>query len=183
MLIAAWRGREAPAFELIDATVRDPAAIGATSIAATYATSVLQNGLGRHEAALDAARRLFEHEQVGHAPFVVPELAEAASRTGDVASLRAALDWLSERTRVTRSEWALGMEARVRALLSEGEAADCLYRESIERLSRTPIRVEVRARPPALRRVVASREQASRRAPAAANCPRDVRVDGDRGIR
>ena len=73
----------------------------------------------------------------------MPELAEAASRTGDVALLRTALAWLSERTRVTASEWALGIEARVRALLSEGEAAESLYRESIERLDRTPVRVEL----------------------------------------
>jgi ATP/maltotriose-dependent transcriptional regulator MalT len=73
----------------------------------------------------------------------VPELAEAASRTGDVASVTAALEWLSERTRVTPTEWALGIEARIRALLSEGEAADSLYRESIDRLGRTRVRVEL----------------------------------------
>ena len=69
--------------------------------------------------------------------------AEAASRTGDTALVRAALEWLSERTRVTPTEWALGIEARVRALLSGGEAADRLYRESISRLGRTRIRVEL----------------------------------------
>jgi ATP/maltotriose-dependent transcriptional regulator MalT len=76
----------------------------------------------------------------------VAELAEAASRTGDDAQVRAALDWLSERTkgtRVTPSEWALGIQARVRALLSEGDAADNLYRESIDRLGRTRVRVEL----------------------------------------
>ena len=68
---------------------------------------------------------------------VVPELAEAASRTGDTPVVEAALEWLSERARVTPTEWALGIEARVRALLSEGDAADRLYRESIGRLGRT----------------------------------------------
>lgn len=71
-----------------------------------------------------------------------PELVEAAARTGDVALVRAALVWMSERTRVTPTEWALGIEARVRALLSEGDGAERLYRESIERLGRTRIRVE-----------------------------------------
>ena len=52
--------------------------------------------------------------------MTTPELAEAASRTGDVALVRAALQWLSERTRAAPTEWALGIEARVRALLSEG---------------------------------------------------------------
>jgi hypothetical protein len=53
------------------------------------------------------------------------------------------VEWLSERTRATPSDWALGVEARVRALLSEGETADRLYRESIERLGRTRVRVEL----------------------------------------
>src|SRR5712691_6264296 len=54
------------------------------------------NGLGRHDAARDAAWRAFERDQLGYGPLVVPELAEAASRTGDVAALRAAREWLSE---------------------------------------------------------------------------------------
>jgi DNA-binding CsgD family transcriptional regulator len=57
--------------------------------------------------------------------------------------VRAALDWLSERTRVTKTDWLLGMEARVRALLSEGDAAEGLYRDSISLLSRTLVRAEV----------------------------------------
>jgi ATP/maltotriose-dependent transcriptional regulator MalT len=117
--------------------------LGTSVTFANYARSVLYNGLGRHDVARDAAWELFERDQVGVGPFVVPELAEAASRTGDVALVRAALEWLSERTRVTPSEWALGIEARVRALLSEGEVADTLYRESIERLGRTRVRVEL----------------------------------------
>jgi DNA-binding CsgD family transcriptional regulator len=143
--LAAWRGREAPASELIEATLQRAAASGLRGLdnLATYASSVLYNGLGRHDAARDAAWRAFERDQVGYGPTVVPELAEAASRTGDVASLKAALEWLSERTRVTRSEWALGIEARLRALLSEGEVADTLYRESIAHLGRTRVRVEL----------------------------------------
>jgi DNA-binding CsgD family transcriptional regulator len=73
----------------------------------------------------------------------VPELAEAASRTGDTVLVRDALDWLSERTRVTSSEWARGIEARVRALLSRGGVAERGYRESIDRLGRTRVRVEL----------------------------------------
>jgi DNA-binding CsgD family transcriptional regulator len=73
----------------------------------------------------------------------VPELAEAAARTGDVALVRIVLEWLSERTRVSPTQWALGMEARVRALLSEGEAAGSYYQESIDRLGRTRIRAEL----------------------------------------
>ena len=80
---------------------------------------------------------------VGLEPLVVPELIEAASKTGDVALLRTALEWLSERTRATPTEWVLGIEARVRALLAEGDVAERLHRESIERLGRTRVRVEL----------------------------------------
>jgi len=73
----------------------------------------------------------------------VPELAEAAARTGDTELVRTALDWLAERTRVTPTNWALGIEAQVRALLSEGEDAESHYRESIERLSRTRVRAQL----------------------------------------
>src|SRR5262249_48745874 len=104
---------------------------------------VLNSGLGRHDAAREAASRAFERDQVGLGPLVVPELAEAASRTGDVALLGTALEWLSERTRVTQTDWALGIEARVRALLSDGEAAERFYGEAIDRLGGTRVRVEL----------------------------------------
>ncbi len=145
MILAAWRGREAPAAELIEATARDATARGLGRVVdiAAYASAVLYNGLGRYDAALDAARRSFEHDQLGYGPFVVPELAEAASRTGDLALVRAALEWLSDYSRVKPTEWALGMEASVRALLSDGQAADRLYRESISHLGRTRNRAEL----------------------------------------
>ena len=148
MTLAAWRGREPAASELIEATSRAATArgVGRMVNAATSASSVLANGLGRHDAARDAAWRAFERDQLGFGPFVVPELAEAASRSGDEAKVRAVLDWLSERTEgtwATPSEWALGIQARVRALLSEGDAADRLYRESIAHLGRTLVRVEL----------------------------------------
>ncbi|HXB48759.1 MAG TPA: AAA family ATPase [Streptosporangiaceae bacterium] len=143
--LAAWRGREARAAELIDATRQGATERGQGRLVtlADCASALLCNGLGRHDAALDAARRAFECDQLGFAAFVVPELAEAASRTGDLALVEAALDWLSERTRVTPADWALGTEARVRALLSDGQDADGLYRESICRLDRTSVRAEL----------------------------------------
>jgi DNA-binding CsgD family transcriptional regulator len=148
MTLAAWRGREAPASKLIEVASREATArgVGRMVNAATSASSVLHNGLGRHDAARDDAWRAFERDQLGFGPFVVAELAEAASRTGDQAHVRAALDWLSERTegtRVTPSEWALGIQARVRALLSDGETAENLYRASIAHLGRTRVRVQL----------------------------------------
>jgi DNA-binding CsgD family transcriptional regulator len=145
MSLVAWRGEEAHWSELIDASLQDSRAggLGAMANFADCASSVLYNGLGRHDAARDAAQRAFEHDQLGLGPFVVPELAEAASRTGDVALVQATLDWLSERTRATPAEWALGIEARIRAFLSDGALAEGLYRESMQRLGRTRVRVEV----------------------------------------
>jgi DNA-binding CsgD family transcriptional regulator len=143
MILAAWRGQEAEASELIEAILEEAATGGLGVIAATYARSVLYNGLGRHDAARDDAWRAFQRDPVGFDTWIVPELAEAASRSADTALVEAALEWLSERATVTPGEWVLGIEARVRALLSDGEAADGLYRESIDRLSRTGVRVEL----------------------------------------
>jgi len=141
MILAAWRGDEPQASELIQATSEEAAAARWTSN--NYARSVLYNGLGRHDAARDAAWEAFEPDPVGYGSLLVPELAEAASRTADRALLESALDWLSERTRAIESEWASGIEARVRALLSEGEVAESLYRESITHLAATRVRLEL----------------------------------------
>jgi DNA-binding CsgD family transcriptional regulator len=141
MILAALRGQEARASEMIEATAEVAAAHRWMSNA--YARSVLYNGLGRHDAARDAAREVLEHDLVGHGPFLVPELAEAASRTGDTALVESALRWLSGRTRVVRSEWVLGVEARVGALLSEGEAAERLYRDSIAYLCGDRVRLDL----------------------------------------
>jgi DNA-binding CsgD family transcriptional regulator len=145
MLLAAWQGLEQEASELIRATVQIATEGGAGVLAglADWASAVLDNGLGRYEAARDAAQRAFGRDQLGFGPLVVPELAEAAARTGDVALVQAALDWLSERTLVTPTEWVLGIEARVRALLGDGQVADGFYRDSIERLSRTGVRSQL----------------------------------------
>ena len=80
MALAAWRGQEAPASALIEATVQEATARGQGRLVtfANYARSVLGNGLGRHEAARDAAWRAFERDPLGYGPFIVPELAEAA---------------------------------------------------------------------------------------------------------
>jgi DNA-binding CsgD family transcriptional regulator len=145
MWLAAWRGQEVRASELIETASQEATAhgLGLFVAATAFASSVLNNGLGRHDVARDAARRIFEYDYLGFGYFVVPELAEAASRTGDVASLESVLEWLSERTRVSPTDWVLGIEARVLALLSEGEVADDLYRESIVHLGRTRVRVEL----------------------------------------
>ncbi len=141
MILAAWRGQESQASELIEATSEEAATRRWTSN--KYARSVLYNGLGRHEAARDAAWEALQPDPIGYGSLLMPELAEAASRTGDRALLESALEWLSERTRVISSEWASGIETRVRALLSAGEAAESLYRQSIAHLTGTRVRLEL----------------------------------------
>jgi DNA-binding CsgD family transcriptional regulator len=141
MILAAWRGHEARASELIEASSEEAATRRWTSN--NYARSVLYNGLGRYDAARDAAWEAFRPDPIGYGSFLVGELAEAAARTGDRALLESAQDWLAERTGVISSEWAIGIEARVRALLSEGEVAERLYRESIAHLTATRVRLEL----------------------------------------
>ena len=141
MILAAWRGQESQASQLIEASFEEAARRGWTSN--DYARCVLYNGLGRHEEARDAAWKAMEPDPIGYGTLLVPELAEAAARTGDRARLEFAFEWLSERTGVISSGWLTGIGARVRALLSEGEAAEALYRESIAHLSPTRVRLEL----------------------------------------
>jgi DNA-binding CsgD family transcriptional regulator len=141
MILAALRGDEEEGSELINATSEEAAARRWTSN--NYARAVLYNGLGRHDAARDAAWEAFLPDPIGYGSLLVPEVAEAASRTGDSALLERSCEWLSERTRALNSAWASGIDARVRALRSEGDAADNLYRESIRHLSGTRLRLEL----------------------------------------
>jgi DNA-binding CsgD family transcriptional regulator len=142
--LAAWRGVQRPALERVEAAIRDAADRGEkTSITgAEYAAAILYNGLGRHEAALGAAQRACEHHPAKAYPRALSEMVEAAARSGEREIAVRALGQLEDGTTVSGTEWALGVEARARALISEADAADALYREAIERLGRTGIRGE-----------------------------------------
>jgi DNA-binding CsgD family transcriptional regulator len=104
---------------------------------------VLYNGLGRHDASAAAAGRAAQHDDIGLYGWALHEQIEAGVRCGDRELAAGALDRLAERTQVSRTDWALGVEARSRALLSDGERAEALYREAIERLGRTRIAVHL----------------------------------------
>jgi DNA-binding CsgD family transcriptional regulator len=145
VLLAVWGGEESRATELLEATRRDARARGMGRFVSslTYLESVLRNSLGQYEAAREAAQQAFDRDELGFGTAIVPELAEAASRTGDAALLTTALDWVADRARVTPTDWARGMEARVRALASSGEAAEELYGQALEYLGRTRMRIEV----------------------------------------
>jgi len=145
-LLAAWRGREAEASNLIEAITKEVVARG-EGIGLTithWASAVLYNGLGRYEEALTAAERASEHpEDLGFSNWGLVEAIVAGVRSGKRERAADAFQRLSELTRASGTDWALGIEARSRALLSEGEVAERLYREAIDRLGRTRIRVEL----------------------------------------
>jgi DNA-binding CsgD family transcriptional regulator len=145
LLLAAWRGDEALAVPMIDARVRDATARGEGRAIgpAMYATAVLYNGLGRYDAALAGAERACEYEDLVFFGYSLVELVEAGARIGARAVAADALRRLEERTQASGTDWALGLQARSRALLSDGEAADALYREAVERLARTRINVHL----------------------------------------
>jgi DNA-binding CsgD family transcriptional regulator len=141
LVLAAWRGGEPEAAELIDASAAEATRRRWTSNG--YARAVLYNGLGRYEEARDVAWAAMKPDPIGYGTFLIPELAEAASRSADKDRLDYAVGWLDERTDVIESAWADGVAARVRALASEGEEAESLYRRSIERLSGTRLQPEL----------------------------------------
>jgi DNA-binding CsgD family transcriptional regulator len=146
LVVAAWQGRETEAFELIETTKREVAALyeGLALIAAHWASAALSNSLGRYDAALAEAEEATKHpEALAFYNFGLVELIEAAARSGVPQRAAEALERLAVRTRASGTDWALGVEARSRALLGDGEVAESLYRESIERLSRTLVRVEL----------------------------------------
>jgi DNA-binding CsgD family transcriptional regulator len=146
MGLAAWQGRAQHAVPLIEAGMSEAVArgegIGAT--VAQWTSALLFNGLGRYEDALVAARQASERPQeLAAANWGLTELIEAATRTGATEDAAEALRQLSEMTRASGTDWALGVESRSRALLSGGDAAERLYREAIERLARTRTTAEL----------------------------------------
>jgi DNA-binding CsgD family transcriptional regulator len=142
--IAAWRGREAEAIELIQANMDGVTSRGeGRGVTSQYSAALLYNGLGHYDRALAAAERVCEYDDIGVLGWSLAELIEAAVRSGQPAPATDALQRLSETTRASGTDWALGIEARSRALLSEGETAERLYREAIERLGRTRMRPAV----------------------------------------
>ncbi len=146
MLLASLRGDQAEVSPLIEATIAE-AAVGGQGIAVTYAhwaAAILYNGLGRHEEARAAAQQASQDKPALYmAMWALPELIEAAVRTGDTHTAADALARLAETTQAGGTDFGLGIEARSRALVSEGEAAVGCYREAIDRLGRTQLRPEL----------------------------------------
>jgi DNA-binding CsgD family transcriptional regulator len=143
--LAVWRGREAEADGLIAATLEDVASRGeGMGIGIShYATALLNNSLGHYAKAADAAELACEHDDLGVVSWALTELVEASSRSARIETAERALERLSQTTQAAGTDWALGIEARSRALVSRDHAAESLYREAIDRLGRTRVRVEL----------------------------------------
>ena len=140
------QGREAEASALIDATVTMAEGVGAGLAVrvAQWAAAVLYNGLARYDKALAAAREVTATDTDPYSSmWCLPELVEAAERTGETDLARQALDRLAEVTLPAGTDFAIGILARSRALLSDGAKAEALYNEAVERLGRTQLRPEL----------------------------------------
>jgi DNA-binding CsgD family transcriptional regulator len=147
MLHAALRGREAEARARID-TALDHARSGGEGLAvqwANWSTAVLHNGLGRYDEALAAARVAGDENQPGHfvTIWALPELIEAATRTGRPELCAGAVERFAASATVTGTDWGLGVLARCRALLATDDEAEPHYREAVDRLSGTRLRPEL----------------------------------------
>src|SRR5690348_17641527 len=142
--IAAWRGHEAEAAELIQANLDAVTSRGeGRGVTSGYSAALLYNGLGHYDKALAAAELVCQYDDIGVLGWSLTELIEAAVRSSQPARASDALQRLTETTRASGTDWALGTEARSRALLSDGETAENCYREAIERLGRTRMRPAV----------------------------------------
>jgi DNA-binding CsgD family transcriptional regulator len=143
--LAALRGRETESSALTEASGKELVlrgeGIGVTVTAWTHA--VLYNGLGRYDKAFAAAQRACEYPTDVTATWGAVELIEAAARAGKPEAAAGAHQRLLRAARASGTDWALGVEARSRALLSEAAGAERLYGEAIERLGRTRIRAEL----------------------------------------
>ena len=141
VLLAAWRGDRDKTYQLRAAIIPDATARGEGFAveAAEWAAATLHVGKGEYADAVTAAQRAYDPDGLGFNVWVLPELIEAAARNGDFAIARTAFEQLAERSSLSNTEWARGIEARSRALLTDGQDAEDLYREAIEQLGRSRV--------------------------------------------
>jgi DNA-binding CsgD family transcriptional regulator len=141
VLLAAWRGDREATYELRAPAIQQGTSRGegvAIEIA-EWAAAVLHNGLGEYADAAAAAQRAYDHDVLGFGGWVLPELIEAAVRSGDRAAAEVAFSRLAERSSASARQWARGIEAAMHALLSHGAEAEGFHLEAIEQLSRSRV--------------------------------------------
>ena len=144
-LLAGCRGDEARGLGQIEASEASASARneGVVLTFGEHARALLYNGLGQHSAALAPAQSASARDEPMVSVWALPELVEAASRCGKGELAADAVEHLAERTRAAGTDLALGIEARARALVSEGALAEELYREAVDRLGRCRLVLEL----------------------------------------
>jgi DNA-binding CsgD family transcriptional regulator/tetratricopeptide (TPR) repeat protein len=137
--LAAWRGEVSTVLSLAEVMTSGARARGegCAITAADHGTAILYNGVGQYELALDAAQKAAAADDIVTSSWALYELVEAASRCGEQKVARVAVDRLSERASASGTHWARGTVARSCALVEHGEAAEELYRQSIDFLGRS----------------------------------------------
>jgi DNA-binding CsgD family transcriptional regulator len=145
VLVAAWLGDRTELAKRSQVALADATARGEGLIitGVHLALAIDANARGDYHAALTAARSAAVPGELGYACLALPELIEAASRAGEQESMHAAMTRLSAIAEAAQTDWALGVAARSRALLSSHDAAESHYREAIERLGRSLGAVEL----------------------------------------
>jgi DNA-binding CsgD family transcriptional regulator len=145
VLLAGCRGDEAEAAALFETS--EAAAVergeGVVLTFGEHARALLHNGLGQHAAALAPAQRASDRDELMLSVWSLPELVEAAARSGRTEVATDAVERFAERAGAAGTDLALGVEARVRALVSEGTPAEELHREAVDRLGRCRIALEL----------------------------------------
>ncbi|MFI1290882.1 ATP-binding protein [Streptomyces sp. NPDC020792] len=145
LVVEPFRGRESTTRHAIETVTHDRLLRGEGKVttATQWATAVLCNGLGRYDEAYVAAERGCENPlELGLSLQSRVELVEAAVRLGRTERAAEAVRTIDEMAQVSGTPWALGTSAATRALVSEGEAADVLHREAIERLDTAETRMD-----------------------------------------
>jgi DNA-binding CsgD family transcriptional regulator len=145
IFLAGLRGDELRLARLTESAVAAAGAgdQGAADTYAQWVAAMLYNGFGRYADALAAADRALEGAHLYVSMWALPEVVEAAARTGNPQVAIDALESLAQTSQAAGTEWGLGVEARSRALVTEGESAEACYREAVDRLGRTSLRPEL----------------------------------------
>jgi DNA-binding CsgD family transcriptional regulator len=143
LLLAAYRGDEVETSRLVG-ILEVVAAAGGEGLILTvceYATAILRNSLGQYEAALGVAQRASVEDDLSVSSWALPELVEAAVRTGEADIALDGVERLAERTRAADTDLARGLELRSRALVGEGVVAETAYRDALDAFGRTSMRM------------------------------------------
>jgi DNA-binding CsgD family transcriptional regulator len=139
--LAAWRGIQSEAVDLIASAAAEGAAKGEGRLVGLtkLLSAILFNGLGRYDEALAAARDCCEYEDLGFFCWCLYELVEAAVHVGDKRSAASALQLFEQRAGASGTDWGLGLVAAARAMVADDENADGLFAEAVERIERANV--------------------------------------------